>query len=151
MNLLKSIERNEGFKNAPYIDPLAKYRIPPDEYEIIVKNWNIIKPTFGFGATYIEREAAKLDLEIKIAKLKDELSDKISFFYSLPEELQDVLIEMAYQMGISGLLNFKKMLGALSTKDYNKAADEMLDSRWAKQTERRANYLAYIVRSYKDE
>lgn len=53
---------------------------------------------------------------------------------------------MAYNLGISGLLKFKKMLKTLEEENYPKAAKEMLDSLWAIQVGKRADHLAYLMR-----
>jgi lysozyme len=55
-----------------------------------------------------------------------------------------VLYNMAFQLGINGLLGFEKMIAAYRIKDYRTAAEEMLDSLWAseKQTPKRAKRLA---------
>lgn len=134
-NLIDRICKHEGFEETPYPDPLTGG-----------KPW-----TFGHGLTYITEAESRMVVKHRVFTISQELKSRIDFFWSLPEEVQDVLIEMAYQMGVKGLLNFKKMLNVLSKKDYSGAADEMLDSRWAKQTSGRANFLAYIVRSQKDE
>ena len=63
-----------------------------------------------------------------------------------PECVKEVLIEMVFQLGVGGVSKFKKFLANLSTKTYHLAADEMLDSRWAKQTPMRAENLSYIIR-----
>jgi len=63
-----------------------------------------------------------------------------------PECVKEVLIEMVFQLGVGGVSKFKKFLANLSTKTYHLAADEMLDSRWAKQTPMRAEKLSYIIR-----
>ena len=63
-----------------------------------------------------------------------------------PEPVKEVLIEMVFQLGVGGVSKFKKFLGHLSTSTYHLAADEMLDSRWAKQTPHRAEKLSYIIR-----
>lgn len=58
-----------------------------------------------------------------------------------------VLTCMAFQMGGSGVRKFKKMLAALSVDDYDRAADEMLNSKWARQdTPARAQRLADVMR-----
>ncbi|NYZ69499.1 glycoside hydrolase family protein [Endozoicomonas sp. SM1973] len=49
-----------------------------------------------------------------------------------------VLISMAYQMGVSGLLQFKKALKAIADQRWSDAKTEMLDSRWVRQTQKRA-------------
>ena len=56
-----------------------------------------------------------------------------------------VLIEMCYNLGLSGLAGFKKMLAAVEAGDYKKAAKEMLDSKWAFQVKGRAVELAKIM------
>ena len=48
---------------------------------------------------------------------------------------------MAYQLGVNGVLKFKKMIEALRSKDYKEASKQGLDSLWAKQTPQRANRL----------
>ena len=52
------------------------------------------------------------------------------------------LREMAYQMGVPRVMGFKRMLAALERKDWQRAADEALDSRWAEQTPARAQRVA---------
>jgi lysozyme len=71
-----------------------------------------------------------------------------------PQEVIGVIIEMIFNMGKSGVLEFEKMLKALKNKDYDKAADEMLDSDWAAQVnpaqldDGRAERLSKIVRQF---
>ena len=58
---------------------------------------------------------------------------------------QCVLVEMIFNMGVANVLKFKHMLKALAEKDYKRAAEEMLDSRWAEQVGERAKTLAKIM------
>jgi lysozyme len=53
-----------------------------------------------------------------------------------------VLYNMAFQLGINGLLGFTNMIAAYRIKDYRTAAEEMLDSLWATQTPKRAKRLS---------
>ena len=57
-----------------------------------------------------------------------------------------VIIDMAF-MGISKLMGFKKMLAALAIQDYDTAASEMLDSKWAVQVKSRSTRLAYMMKT----
>ena len=57
-----------------------------------------------------------------------------------------VMLDMAYQMGVGGLLKFEKMLAAIACEDYETAADELLDSNYARQTPNRAKRNAYLLR-----
>ena len=60
----------------------------------------------------------------------------------LSETRRAVLINMAFQLGINGLLKFKRALGSIEAGQYSEAAMEMLDSLWAQQTPERAKRLA---------
>ena len=124
------IKRHESFREKPYPDPIHGWKVP----------------TFGYGFTYITMQEAEPILRNRIQLIKSMLRQKISFFHQLPEDVQSVLVEMAYQLGIPGLLKFRKTLKHLALGQYSKASDEMLNSKWAEQTPKRARELAEIVR-----
>jgi lysozyme len=63
----------------------------------------------------------------------------------LPQEMQHVLVNMAFQMGQRGLSNFKNMKAAIEEQDFANTAVEMMDSRWASQTPERAERLKLRV------
>ena len=54
---------------------------------------------------------------------------------------------MAFNLGIKGLLQFSKMLKALGIGYYDKAAEECLNSRYAKQTGKRARRIAETIKT----
>lgn len=60
---------------------------------------------------------------------------------------QDILISMAYQMGVDGLSLFKGTLASIAAGDFNAAANGMLDSLWARQTPSRARRHAEVMRT----
>lgn len=126
----QSIVTHEGFKSKPYPDP--------------IHGWDV--PTFGHGLTYItEKESAEI-VHNRIIKIDTALRGEIPFYKRLPVEAQHVLIEMAYQMGVNGLLEFEKTLEYLENQHFIAASAEMLDSLWAsKQTSDRAKKLAGII------
>lgn len=68
-------------------------------------------------------------------------------FTNFPDSVQEALVNMAFQLGHSGLMEFKKMWAALRHQDYEKAADEALDSKWASQTPRRAYEVSEMIRA----
>ena len=65
----------------------------------------------------------------------------------MPHKIQDVIYEMCYQMGVTGVSKFKKTLAYLENEEFKKASIEMLDSRWARQTPNRARKLSNIVKN----
>ena len=62
-------------------------------------------------------------------------------FDSLPQEAQLVIANMCFQLGRPRLSKFKNFIAAVKDQDWDRAADEMKDSRWYKQTTARAERL----------
>jgi lysozyme len=75
--------------------------------------------------------------------------DAFAWFNSVDMVRQDVVVDMAFQIGIEGLKEFKNFCAAMSAQNYEKAAEEMMSSRWAKQTPNRALELQTMMRSGK--
>ena len=67
----------------------------------------------------------------------------------LHHQAKCVIIEMVFQLGIGGVSKFKNMWKALGEGDYQTASEEMLDSKWAKQTPKRAEELSSVMKSCK--
>ena len=98
--------------------------------------------TVGYGSRMpITKEEAELLLEHRLKAMKAQLT---SYLYDLDikPEAWDILFNMAYQLGVKGVLNFKNMIKALKDNDYKEASIQMLDSLWAKQTPNRAKRLS---------
>ena len=78
------------------------------------------------------------------------LSDCIKLypdFDDLPEEAQRVIANMMFNMGRPRLSKFKGMKSGVDARDWNRAADEMVDSRWYRQVTKRADRLVTRVRA----
>lgn len=103
--------------------------------------------TIGMGrnltAKGISQDEADLMLRNDILAARAEAA-KYPFFASLNEPRQDVIISMVFNMG-SKINLFRGTLACLSNADYQGAAREMLDSRWANQVGNRAKELANIM------
>lgn len=108
------------------------------------------RTSIGYGRNLddkgITQAEADLMLENDVLFLMSVLPAKIHFFNGLNKPRADVLVNMAFNLGINGLLNFKKMLGAIDDGYFNLAAAEMLDSKWARQVGDRALELAEQMR-----
>ena len=68
-------------------------------------------------------------------------------FDDLPEEVQLVIANMMFNMGRPRLTKFKNMRAAIDNRDWNAAADEMIDSRWFNQVPNRAERLVQRMRN----
>jgi len=108
------------------------------------------KLTIGVGRNLddvgISRDEAllMLDHDIKIARA--ELLRAFPGFASLEEVRFDCLINMIFNLGITRFKKFKNTIAAIEAEDYNVAADEMLDSEWARQVGSRATELSLQMR-----
>ena len=129
-DLIESIKLHEGFKSKPYPDP--------------IHGWDV--PTFGHGLTYITEAESEMIVRNRVETIREELGVRKPFFKTLTESRQNALIEMAYQLGVGGLMQFKKMWAAIEARDFDAARTEALDSRWAAQTPDRANSVVEKLR-----
>jgi len=104
------------------------------------------KLTIGIGRNLddigISEAEARLMLRNDIVNAEAELRRSFTWFDRLSPLRQQVLINMAFNIGLPRLKGFRNMLAALERNDYNRAAAEMLDSRWARQVKGRATELA---------
>ena len=85
-------------------------------------------------------------LENDIRRCKQELI-ALPWFPEIDSVRQDALINLCFNLGMTRLLGFKNALTAMSVGDYDLAADEFMDSRWAKQVGSRANEVCEMIRS----
>ena len=128
--LLQSVKKHEGYRNKVYLDSLGKR-------------------TVGVGHLCVEdhwEDNKEYSEEMLMKVLKDDLKNAIEGAERLLKDCRildslakEIIIEMVFQLGETGVSKFKNMLKALKEgPDYQTAAIEMLDSRWAKQTPNRA-------------
>lgn len=107
--------------------------------------------TIGVGHNIEERgitaRVAAVMLEEDIDVAVEDLKRNVSFFDDLPEAAQEALVNLCFNMGIPRLMQFKKTLSFLREGKYEKAANELLDSRYASQVGYRALEVAEMIRS----
>jgi lysozyme len=112
------------------------------------------KLTIGIGRNLddcgITQSEAYVMLINDIMKCEKQLQVKIPDIYNgLDEVRKSVLLNMCFNLGISGLLGFKNTLAFIKAGDWERAANNMLVSRWAKQVGRRAIELSELMRKGK--
>lgn len=129
--LLEQLQRHEGLRLKPYRDSVGKW-------------------TIGYGRNLDDRgiseDEAGFMLDNDIDQVVAEL-ERMPLYLSLDSVRQVVLANMAFNMGVPTLLEFRRMLGALARGEWNRAADEMLDSKWARQVGYRAVELSELMRT----
>jgi lysozyme len=129
------LKRHEGFVSHAYKDSLGY---------LTIGYGRLIDKAKGGGIT--EPEAEYL-LANDINKVYDALTRYLPYFQTLTQPRQAVLLNMAFQMGTHGLMQFKNTLRLIENGDYSDAADNMLQSLWAQQTPNRAHEMAEQMRS----
>lgn len=127
---------DEGLRLIPYHDTA----VPP-------------KLTIGVGRNLEDVGISKdealylLDNDIKRAVQDLDDSPSLKWWRGMTEMRQNVLVNMCFNLGLGGLLKFKKALAAMEGGRYDDAADEMRDSAWAKQVGGRAVRLVSLMRA----
>jgi lysozyme len=125
--LAEQLKKHEGLRLKPYTDTVGKL-------------------TLGVGRNLedkgITEQEALFMLNNDVDYFYGQLNKKLTWFKSLDDARQNVLVNMAFNLGVAGLLSFKNMLEECKNEQYNFASIEMLDSKWAKQVGYRSKELA---------
>ena len=139
LELINELKREEGFRDRVYqcsegVDTIGygfnvKY-LSKDELDL---NGGFIEP--------MSEEVATKILEAKVSKLIKSVDETYSWIDNLPEVVKIGIYDMIYQLGIKGFGSFVNTQKYLKLLDYNKAIENIKNSKWAKQTPRRANNL----------
>lgn len=110
--------------------------------------------TIGVGHLIDKRRGGSLPDEIidalldhDIRKHSQELFARLPWVANLDPARQGVLINMAFNLGVNGLLGFAVTLGKIQAGDYEGAAVNMLKSKWAEQVGPRAKRLSEQMRT----
>ena len=137
-DLKNRIKQHEGFLDRVYMDILGK-------------------ATIGYGHLLTEEddfvEGVVYDKDILEALFEKDFSkavqgaEELLKGYDIALVAKEVIIEMVFQLGKTGVSKFKKMFEALKNNDYSRAAAEMLNSAWYRQTPSRCEELSNLMKS----
>ena len=140
--LIEQLKRHEGFRARVYKCTAGRntigYGYNLDANPLALTPFEIKE----FNQSGINENIASWLLLRMIDKCTGELVQNISWFESLDDVRQAVLINMAFNLGITGLMQFKTTLSIVKSGDYAMAAAAMLKSKWATQVKGRATELA---------
>ena len=100
--------------------------------------------------TVVEQERVRQLFALDIAVTLDECKVLYPDFDDLPEECQHIIANMMFNMGRPRLSKFKGMKAGIDARDWNKAANEMVDSKWYTQVPNRARRLVDRMRALAD-
>lgn len=125
--MIEQLKRHEGLRLKPYRCTAGKL-------------------TIGYGRNLedvgISNAEAEAMLSNDLERCANEVAKHVDAFDKLNDARQAVLVNMCFNLGIAGLLKFKKFIAAVNDGLFELASKEMLDSQWAKQVGNRAIELS---------
>lgn len=138
MDLRTMLRAEEGYSRRAYPDPVTH----AEPYTIGIGHTGIeVHEGLEWTDSQIE-EAFEADVQRAEAQCLMQFGET---FEKLSEPRKAVLVAMVFQMGMGGVLKFARMLNAIRDERWHDAMGQMLDSRWAKQTPKRAMRMARIM------
>ena len=137
--------------NQNQLDRVRKRLIQEEGLKLKLYTCTAGKLTIGVGRNVEDRgithETAMQMLDEDIDICVGELEKNLSWFEDAPDKIQEVLIDLCFNMGTNRLMGFVKTLHKLKTGAYKEAAEELLDSRYASSVPNRAKRNADIIAS----
>jgi len=136
MTIIDQLKRDEGLRLDPYQDSLGFWTVGYGH-------------KMGSNEHYpagISQEEAEMLLQTDLQRCTLALNAALPWIAGLDDPRQGVLQNMAYNLGVHGLLGFKQTLACVEIGEYETAAKNMLASKWASQVGPRAMRLAAQMR-----
>jgi len=132
--LREMLRRHEGVRNFVYVCS--------EGYETIGVGRNIADSGLGLSDDEVDY---LLDNDIK--RVREELNDEYYWFGALNDARQEAMIDISFNLGQTRLRGFKKALDAMASEDFDRAADEFMDSKWSEQVGNRAVEVTEMIRT----
>ena len=137
--LLESVKKHEGYRNKVYLDTLGKRTVGVGHL-CVEDFWEDDKEyEESFLMEILEKDLQEAITNANALMDKHDCGD-------IDDQAKEIIIEMVFQLGMTGVSKYRKMWDALSEKNYIGASFEMLDSRWSKQTPNRAKSMAKTMK-----
>ena len=144
--LREELAEDEGCKFEIYLDHLG---LPTFGIRALIKEND---PEHGQPVgTPVDEERVRKRFSLDILVTTEDCRTLYSDFDDLPEEAQLIIANMMFNMGRPRLSMFKGMKAGVDARDWNRAADEMVDSRWHDQVPNRAKRLVKRMRALSEE
>ena len=126
--LVDELKTDEGFSAFAYNDVTGE-RITDD----VTSSWDV---TIGWGRNIevkgITEQEAEIMLQNDVTEVALEVSKRLPIFDGLNGARQEALCNMAFTMGITRMLKFRRTIAALEAHDFQTAHNEILDSAWGR-------------------
>ena len=133
-DLIGMLKRHEGVRSKVYMCSAG--------YETIAVGRNISESGLGLSDDEIDYLLAN-----DIKRVREELTDSYFWFPAMNEARQDALVDISFNLGQTRLRGFVKAIEAMSREQFDIAADEFMDSKWATQVGNRAIQVTEMIRT----
>ena len=133
--LLETLKRHQGVRYYVYRDHLG--------YETIGVG-RCINRAVGLGLSPDEVEYLLIN---DVQRCIEELDGAFEWFKDLDEVRREAMINLCFNLGLTKLRKFVNALEAMKQRNYNKAATEFLNSKWANQVGERSREVAQMIRT----
>jgi len=141
LKMVETLKADEGYSDTPYQDIVGVWTIYHGNTILYTRgNQRVTASTIGGN-----RDEAEKNLYCGIQSAIKKAQGYVNNFHELSDVRQCVLVMMAYQLGFN-LYSFKDTKFLIENNAHKQAADEMMDSKWAKQTYRRAKKLTNMYK-----
>ena len=145
-DLVSDLKRDEGVVLHTYKDSLGLKTIGTGH--LVDKKGGIpLRKIIGEDKDKISMEENDYILQYDIGRVSKDLYSRLPWLKDKPDNVQKSLVNMAFNLGVDGLLKFKNTLKSIKNDEYTNASRGMLNSKWAGQVGNRATRLASIVAS----
>jgi lysozyme len=132
-DLIESVKSNEGFRSKSY---LCSNKVLTIGYGFAIKDLEL------------DEDICDMILERKLQRIIKDVNNKWDWVSNLPDQAQEVIYELVYQIGLKGVSRFRLTLAYLANHEFLKASKEMLDSKWARSdSPNRALRMSKIIES----
>lgn len=150
MSLLTDLERDEGYRATPYVDTVGIYTIGIgrnlEAAPLTGPEWRALLDAGELSVSVSHAGAQRL-LGNGVIAAQRQCTQAFGWWPNLDEVRREVLVNLTFNIGMQRLVGFQKMLAAVKAGDYDIAAEELLDSRYAQQVGTRAQRLAQQLRT----
>jgi lysozyme len=139
LNVAELIREHEGRHVVPYLDSLG------------IITWgigrNVQDVPFSGDELALISPLVDLMFENDLRRARHDLVDNFPWFLGLDEVRQAACIDLRFNLGPTRFRGFVKFLAAMHRGDYERAADELVDSRWYTQVGRRGPRIVFMVKN----
>lgn len=149
-HLVRDLERDEGYRAEPYRDSLGIWTFAIgrnlEANPLTGAEWKALLDA-GEITVHISRAGAMRLLGPSVRDIEIRCASIFPWWRECDEVRRDAIANLAYNIGFTRLAGFRHMLAAMQARDYERAADELADSRWYTQVGERGPRLVEQLRT----